>query len=729
MRKATNAIVLNRKVNHMAKDKFIQIVANDRIRNNPITVGDIRRSHIIYGPPLPSIKERTRYKESKWVKETQIVEILESLYEDLKHITLCADFHYVNGIAVFYSISRRIDYRTVSFLLTRSKATIVKQLNEILKVYNARGFKITELQADSEFTKIEKDILPVRLHTCGTDDHVPEVEQSVQTQKNENRSLCHSMPYKYMPRVMIRELIQMGNTLLNAFGSKESIASGLSPHNVIDGLPHVDYNDLKFEFGQYVQLHVEQKVTNTMKSCTIGAIVLGPKSIQGRYNYMSLETGKLIDGRVVARMPINDDVIARVEQLGTEQNQPLRTSKMLKYEWRPGLAFDDQDAHLQLQDLQQASLIPPLINQLEHELDLQNNNYYTRLADNDVDSEDNEFYVEVGHHQRADEMGNDGDNRIEQGANRALEADTIEHDETQGAEDQGAEDQGAEVQGAEPPRNDEAGGQSNDGDDNENDDDNNKSESEDSEDSSDSESDTEQCKEEHGRRSDYFADHNNNQYGRGKCDRSKPSNEAYSFLQTKFKDLSDDDKRSYFRKAWSEYKTSGKTNMLEKFTCGLAFAQLSAKQGIKKYEREAELKLLNEFKQLMEYKTFHRRKADELSAEEKCKSANMINLIEEKTNRGHAPENPVIKGRKCFQWEGTARFIHEGRDSIPHRVPGCFFPYKSHRCNRRNRHHYYRHQGSLPKCKDERGSNHEDHRTRGRPILRNRSIPERVCNV
>ena len=61
---------------------------------------------------------------------------------------------------------------------------------------------------------------------------------------------------------------------------------------------------------------------------------------------------------------------------------------MLKYEWRPGLAFDDQDAHLQLQDLQQASLILPRINQLEHELDLQNNNYYARLADNDVDSED-----------------------------------------------------------------------------------------------------------------------------------------------------------------------------------------------------------------------------------------------------------------------------------------------------------------------------------------------------
>ena len=195
VRKATDAVILNRKVNHMAKDKFILTVAHGRIRNNPITVGDIRRSHDIYGPPLPTIKGRTRYKESKRVKETQIVEIPESMYENLKHVTLCVDFHYVNGITVFHSISRRIDYRTVSFPLNRSKATIIKELKDIFKVYNARGFRITELHADSEFTKVEKDILPVRLRPCGTDDHVPEVERSVQTQKNENRSLCHGMPY------------------------------------------------------------------------------------------------------------------------------------------------------------------------------------------------------------------------------------------------------------------------------------------------------------------------------------------------------------------------------------------------------------------------------------------------------------------------------------------------------------------------------------------------------
>ena len=88
--------------------------------------------------------------------------------------------------------------------------------------------------------------------------------------------------------------------------------------------------------------------------------------------------------------------------------------------------------------------------------------------------------------------------------------------------------------------------------------------------------------------------------------------------------------------------------MLERFTSGFTFAQLSAKKSIERYRREAELKLLAEFKQLMEYKTFHGRKADELTYEQKKKAVNMINLIKEKVNRGHTCENPVIKGRSVF---------------------------------------------------------------------------------
>jgi hypothetical protein len=86
VRKATDAIILNRRTNHIAKDKFIRIVKDNWIKNNPITVGDVRRSHNIFGPPLPPIKSRTRYQESQRIGDTDIMQIPKSLYQDLKNV-------------------------------------------------------------------------------------------------------------------------------------------------------------------------------------------------------------------------------------------------------------------------------------------------------------------------------------------------------------------------------------------------------------------------------------------------------------------------------------------------------------------------------------------------------------------------------------------------------------------------------------------------------------------
>src|SRR6056300_1048521 len=343
VRKADEAVVLNRKTNHMAKDKFVRVIQNNFIRNCPVTVGDIKRPHAIYGPPIPPIKGRTRYEGSERVKENPIIQLPIELYEDLKNVTICSDFYYVNGVTVFHTTSRRINYRTVSFSMSRSKQSILKEIRAVRQIYHSRGFKIVDMYADNEFYKVKQDVLPIRLECCGVDDHVPEVEQSIQTVKNESLTLCHAMPYKCIPRIMVREIVKQGNTFLNAFGNGKCTGQGMTPRNIIDNLPHVDANDLKYELGQYVQLHTTQSSTNTTAARSIGAIVLGPRNITGRNNFMSLETGLEINGRVIAELPITNAVIDRVEELGATQGQPIRTSKMLLFEWRPGKPLQGAD--------------------------------------------------------------------------------------------------------------------------------------------------------------------------------------------------------------------------------------------------------------------------------------------------------------------------------------------------------------------------------------------------
>ena len=94
--------------------------------------------------------------------------------------------------------------------------------------------------------------------------------------------------------------------------------------------------------------------------------------------------------------------------------------------------------------------------------------------------------------------------------------------------------------------------------------------------------------------------------------------------------------------------------MMERFITGVLFASMSAKKGIDKYSKEAKLKLIADFAQLLKCSVFCSRVASELSEEEKKGAANMINLVEEKLIRGHTKENSVLRTRSVFngrvQW-------------------------------------------------------------------------------
>ena len=78
----------------------------------------------------------------------------------------------------------------------------------VIKLYEKRGFIITEIKADIEFQCLEHDLLPIVLNTFSQDDHVGEIERSNRTVKNDLRTLTHSLPYLRFPRVMIVDAVR-----------------------------------------------------------------------------------------------------------------------------------------------------------------------------------------------------------------------------------------------------------------------------------------------------------------------------------------------------------------------------------------------------------------------------------------------------------------------------------------------------------------------------------------
>lgn len=79
--KVDDTIRLNCRTNQIAKDKkFTWIVSENKITNNPITVGDVNQSKLIYAPPpLPPIKGRTRDQESQCMNDIIVVQLPKAL--------------------------------------------------------------------------------------------------------------------------------------------------------------------------------------------------------------------------------------------------------------------------------------------------------------------------------------------------------------------------------------------------------------------------------------------------------------------------------------------------------------------------------------------------------------------------------------------------------------------------------------------------------------------------
>ena len=66
----------------------------------------------------------------------------------------------------------------------------------------------------------------------------------------------------------------------------------------------------------------------------------------GKYKFISLETGREVDGTVKSILPITDAIIRKVETMAENQGIALNPSRMLAFEWRPGQPFDGDDVQL-----------------------------------------------------------------------------------------------------------------------------------------------------------------------------------------------------------------------------------------------------------------------------------------------------------------------------------------------------------------------------------------------
>ena len=95
-------------------------------------------------------------------------------------------------------------------------------------------------------------------------------------------------------------------------------------------------------FGAYALLYT--KTTNNMKGRSVPGIVLNPSDNGGGgYHFMSLRTSKEIHGYDWDELPIDNDIVVRVESLRQLGSQPEIVENAPIFEWAPGVPIMDQD--------------------------------------------------------------------------------------------------------------------------------------------------------------------------------------------------------------------------------------------------------------------------------------------------------------------------------------------------------------------------------------------------
>jgi hypothetical protein len=317
------------------------ILQSNQIEDCPVSAEDAKVAEKVWGPNIAALKGKTTRSKPEPVK-TDLVEIPVEIRTVNRIVTVGIDVFFVNKIPFLITLSRNICFTTVTHLSNRKIDTIFNEFKPIYIYYLQRGFQIMTVTADGEFAPLEKMLFDLpgapRLNLTSANEHEPYIERRIRVVKERVRAVRHSLPFTSIPMQMTAHMVFFVVKLLNHFPAKGGVSSQFSPKTIMSG-ERIRYKQYCLPFGTYCQVHEEDSPRNSMAARTQGAISMGPsKNKQGGQVFFNLTTGKVVSRRSWHVIPMPSAVIARVNELATDQPQ------LLTFYDRIGREIGDADA-------------------------------------------------------------------------------------------------------------------------------------------------------------------------------------------------------------------------------------------------------------------------------------------------------------------------------------------------------------------------------------------------
>jgi hypothetical protein len=118
---------------------------------------------------------------------------------------------------------------------------------------------------------------------------------------------------------------------INAFPPTNGVSKTMSPAMIVQGLPKPNLQYKRIVYGSYALMYIGTK--NDQSTRSIPGIALNPSNEHGGHYFMSLYDGKRLHSYEWKELPIDDDVISRVEELATREDAPTMINGYPVFTW------------------------------------------------------------------------------------------------------------------------------------------------------------------------------------------------------------------------------------------------------------------------------------------------------------------------------------------------------------------------------------------------------------
>ena len=301
------------------------ILSTNGIRDCPVSVEDMKLAEKAFGKDVAVLKGKRTRPHPPVVRKDDIVDLPSEL--QLRSVDIAMDVVYVEDQAFLNAVDRSAKFKSLACLGTSKKVTadqLLQGIRQVVHHYKKQNIDVDFLHLDNEFKsfklKIEKEF-GCQVNLCNPDEHVGDIERSNRTLQDRVRVSYHRLPFRVIPRAMIRHSCMRETRSQNFFVKKKGISRYFCPNHIINRKTICFDKELKFSFGDYGESsHVNKPQSNDNRGRTLSCIYLRPSlSLQGGHDLLDLQTNRVITRPKFEKCKMTEAVIARVEQIAASE--------------------------------------------------------------------------------------------------------------------------------------------------------------------------------------------------------------------------------------------------------------------------------------------------------------------------------------------------------------------------------------------------------------------------